>query len=255
VEALNDGVIGNAAFALEEISRPDTKLTKSALLGTTLRLGDTENYPDESFEIDVKVSKCTANARPKSWKKFTVRRKRDDPDDIVMKEPDDDDGERKLLFAQLSMHTKYVIEPPSTNEDDDESPDAPSKPEEPIEKEELIRGYKYGLSYAPCPDGTFPRLDTKKGIEICGVIDERTFRRDWAMGEIQFVWADPTSAHSQVALSSISQALFENMRMAIARWVSKNGADPKIGLLKAVVFDNTDCLLWIPVITKMLTQA
>ena len=68
------------------------------------------------------------------------------------------------------------------------------------------------------------------------------------MGEIQYVWADPSSSASQVALSSIAGALYENKRMAITRWVSKDGADQKMGLLHAVTpFDNVDAFLWIPV--------
>ena len=246
--------MGNAAFALEEISQPDVKQTKSALLGTVLRLGDVEEDPDGSFEISVKVSKCTALARPKAWKKFATRRNRDDPDDIVMKEPDDEEEERKMLYAQLSMQTKYIVDSGVKDEEDEDEDagdddDEHEKPEELVEKEELVRGYKYGSSYAPCPDGSFPKLPTKKGIEILGVINEEKFRREWAMGEIQYVWADPSSSASQVALSSIAEALYENKRMAITRWVSKDGADPKMGLLHAVTpFDNVDAFLWIPVI-------
>ena len=32
--------------------------------------------------------------------------------------------------------------------------------------------------------------------------------------------------------------------MAIARWVTKDGMDPKMGVLSPVVFDEVDCLLW-----------
>lgn len=32
--------------------------------------------------------------------------------------------------------------------------------------------------------------------------------------------------------------------MAIARWVAKDGMDPKMGVLKPAVFDEVDCLLW-----------
>ena len=32
--------------------------------------------------------------------------------------------------------------------------------------------------------------------------------------------------------------------MAIARWVTKDGMDPKMGVLSPVVFHEVDCLLW-----------
>lgn len=38
--------------------------------------------------------------------------------------------------------------------------------------------------------------------------------------------------------------------MAIARWVTKDGMDPKMGVLSPVVFDEVDCLLWVQVRTS-----
>ncbi|KAG6894323.1 hypothetical protein C0993_011801 [Termitomyces sp. T159_Od127] len=64
------------------------------------------------------------------------------------------------------------------------------------------------------------------------------------MGEIQYVWADPGSAKQQAALSSVVQAMYEKDAMAIARWVTKDGMDPKMGVLAPVVWDEVDCLLW-----------
>jgi len=64
------------------------------------------------------------------------------------------------------------------------------------------------------------------------------------MGEIQYVWADPSSPQQQVALSSIVRAMHDRSRMAIARWISKDGADPKMGVLYPVLFDNVHCLVW-----------
>ncbi len=64
------------------------------------------------------------------------------------------------------------------------------------------------------------------------------------MGEVQYVWADPSSPQQQVALSSIVQAMYEKGVLAIARWVTKDGMDPKMGVLSPTIFDKVDCLLW-----------
>lgn len=64
------------------------------------------------------------------------------------------------------------------------------------------------------------------------------------MDEIHYVWADPSSPQQQVALSSIVQAMHEKNCMAIARWVSRDGMDPKMGVLVPIVFDKVDCLIW-----------
>lgn len=64
------------------------------------------------------------------------------------------------------------------------------------------------------------------------------------MGEVQYVWADVGSPQQQVAFSSIVQAMYERGSAAIARWVTKDGMDPKMGVLVPVLFDKVDCFLW-----------
>ncbi|KAG1738615.1 SPOC domain-like protein [Suillus paluster] len=240
--SLDNGLVGTCVFALQEIARPDIKQAKSALLGTVLRLGDVDVRPEEAIEIPVKASKCTALARPKSWKKFSQREKTDDQMEV-------DEEEDKVVFAQLKTRTEYYIdhstqegEEQDTGSDDEEDKD---KNLEKVEKEQLIRGFKYGSTYAPCPDGQFPRLNTRKGIDICGFFPAKNFRRELAMGEVQYIWADPGSPQQQVALSSIVQAMYEKGVLAIARWVSKDGMDPKMGVLSPSIFTNIDCLLWV----------
>ena len=51
----------------------------------------------------------------------------------------------------------------------------------------------------------------------------------------------------QVALSSMVQAMYEKGVMAIARWVSRDDMDPKMGVLYPSVFEEVDCLLWVQV--------
>jgi ATP-dependent DNA helicase 2 subunit 2 len=183
------GVIGTCALALRETTRPDIKQTKSTLMGTVLRLGDVDTKSDEALEIIIKTSKCTALSRPKGWKKFAVRERLDDEDE-EMSHAENEEDERKVTYAQLRMRTEYLVDRSGGNEedkdgdvkmeDDDELLDEGDESErekrekekaeqlEKVEKEQLIRGFKYGTTYAPCPDGQFPRLPTKKGIDICG---------------------------------------------------------------------------------------
>lgn len=194
---MKSGILGNLDYALAEISRPDIKEVKSVLMGTVLRVGDIDTRSDEAFEIPVKASKCTALARPKGWKKFSLRdaTARDAMDMELDEEgqPEDDDG--KITFAQLKLRTEYYIDRNTGDEVDDEGDikmkqeddkenlldekgDDAEKPKEnnleKVEKEELVRGFKYGTTYAPCPDGQFPKLPTRKGIDICGFFPEKT---------------------------------------------------------------------------------
>jgi ATP-dependent DNA helicase 2 subunit 2 len=64
------------------------------------------------------------------------------------------------------------------------------------------------------------------------------------MDEVQYIWADPSSPQQQVALSSIAHAMNKKHVMAIARWVSRDGMDPKMGVLVPALFDKVECLLW-----------
>ena len=269
------GIVGNCDFAIQEVSRPDIKETRSALLGTVLRLGDVDTRPEEAIEILCKTSKATAVQRPKSWKKFARRSKpkeegeeEGEPEDLVII---DENGEERAVYAQLRMRTEFAIEQPgpaperkkgelssSSSEDEDADmsmADASAEVQgkevdthlEVLNKEELIRGFKYGSSYAPCPDGQFPKLATRKGIDVCGFFPSKGFRREYAMSEVTYVWADPGQALQQVALSALAQAMYEKGAMAIARWVSRDGAEPKIGVLHPVIFDRVDCLMFVRV--------
>jgi ATP-dependent DNA helicase 2 subunit 2 len=42
--------------------------------------------------------------------------------------------------------------------------------------------------------------------------------------------------------------MLEKECMAIARWVSREGMDPKMGVLVPGEFEKVDCLLWSPVL-------
>ena len=68
------------------------------------------------------------------------------------------------------------------------------------------------------------------------------------MGEVQYIWADPSSPQQQVALSSIVQAMYEKGSVAIARWVSKDSVDVKMGVLFPEVFEKVECFLWTQVL-------
>jgi len=164
------------------------KTTKSVLMGTVLRIGDVEGRPEEAAEVLVKTSKCTALARPKGWKKFGRRVGEDD-------EMDDGDGEESLTaYAQLTMRTEYFVDRAEHDEDEEETEkdkdkdamdvdeDGEKKDKvkeeniERVEKEQLVRGFKYGTTYVPCPDGQFPKLNTIKGIDICGFFKSENVR-------------------------------------------------------------------------------
>jgi len=172
-------------------------------MGTTLRIGDVQNNPTESMEIQVKLSKCTAIARPKSWKRVMLRKK-DKKDKYGEGDSDEteEDAEELLgadegdTYVELKKRTEYYRDSDKSDEDDDEENPVRAKEEKTnyddsrverdeqvtveddrrVEKEELIKGFKYGSTYTPCPDGQFDRLRTRKGIDICGFFKSKNVR-------------------------------------------------------------------------------
>jgi len=74
------------------------------------------------------------------------------------------------------------------------------------------------------------------------------------MGEVQYIWADPGSPRQHVALSSIVQGMTRAKVMAIGRLVSKDGMDPKMGVLTPCVFEKVDCLLWVQVCVTIRSE-
>lgn len=180
----DNGILGTCGHALEEVGRPDTKQVRSALLGTILRIGDPDRDADTAIEIMVKASKATALQRPATMKKFALLQAENEEEDADAMEVDED-TDKTSVFAQLKMRTQYYYEPDAPTEDEavkmeeeelllEGGDDSKQKNEKnalqkvEVDKEELIRGFKYGTTYAPCPDGQFPKLPTNKGITICG---------------------------------------------------------------------------------------
>lgn len=213
------GVLGTCALALREIARPDIKQTKSTLMGTVLRLGDVDTKSDEALEIIIKTSKCTALSRPKGWKKFGIRERLDGDDE--MSDVQNQEEGNKVTYAQLKMRTEYLVDRSGGDEEDkdgdvkmeddevlldegdvtENEKNEKEKAEqlEKVEKEQLVRGFKYGTTYAPCPDGQFPRLHTKKGIDICGFFPAKNVR---ALSRLLHL-AD--YVHSSSAANSVSE--------------------------------------------------
>ena len=73
------------------------------------------------------------------------------------------------------------------------------------------------------------------------------FWREHPMGEVSYVWADPGAPAQQDALSGIVQAMADRRVLAIARRVSADGMEPRMGVLAPSVFERIDCLLWVAV--------
>src|SRR5258706_1431559 len=175
-------LVGTMDYALQECARPDVKTTKSVLLSTTLRFGNVEdeNLCEEAISLAVRTSKATATTRPPTMKRLVRKQRELDRMDL------DGDGAMQALeeFAPVNRRLDYCIEKRTANGNTKAEPDI--KVEEiddsdlqlaqrkrlndfeRVEPEELVRAFKYGATYVPFEEGTFLKLETKKGLDICG---------------------------------------------------------------------------------------
>lgn len=173
------GLLGSLEYALLTLNYPHIKETKSALQQTTLRLGDVEVRESEAIEMNVCLAKCTSLARAAPWKKFF--KKETGEEDVHGAE------EGKAIFKEVQRRTEYIIDrsveeeegkgsttlDASMDVDEEKSVAGEEALLEKVEKEQLVKGFKYGSTYVPCPDGQFERLNTKRGIEICGFFQKK----------------------------------------------------------------------------------
>ena len=244
-------------------------------MGTVLRIGDVEGRPEEACEVVVKTSKCTASARPKGWKKFARRG--------VAVDEDGDDEEAKVAYAQLTMRTEYFIDRSEHDEDDENETDKGKgkdqnamdvDDEDDAKKRRKLRKSRKRTARARIQIRLHVRTLSRRSIPE--TIHQKGYRYLWVLQRFErtspspffpFILTDtprsstattpwarsntygqaPPPPPQQVALSSIAQAMAKKELMAIARWVSRDGADPKMGVLSPSLFENVDCLLWVQV--------
>jgi ATP-dependent DNA helicase 2 subunit 2 len=155
-------------------------------MSTVIRLGDVEFRPEEAIELPVKTSKCTALCRAKGWKKFGKRERADEGSSFadrmqVDKSGDEEEDEKKVTYAQLVQRTEFFVDRSKGEEGGDEGEeDGEGAPKvenvEKVEKEQLVRGFKYGSTYVPCPEGQFARMTTRRGINILGFFKAENVR-------------------------------------------------------------------------------
>jgi len=170
-------VVGTCGFALEEVARPDTRQRKSQLKGTVLYIGSADWDPEQAIEISVKMCKATALERPVSMKKYALRVKEHRGEDEDEMDVDQEEEGEWDTYMQLKMRSEYWANTEKREEDASQMEEEEEEKENlaQFEREELVRGYKYGSTYVPVPE-EFPKLETAKGLTICGFFHEENVR-------------------------------------------------------------------------------
>jgi ATP-dependent DNA helicase 2 subunit 2 len=67
------------------------------------------------------------------------------------------------------------------------------------------------------------------------------------MSEVQFLWADQATGKAQVAFSALVHAMFQKDLVALTRFTTRSGPDPKMGILTPRIWEEIDSLTWVQV--------
>lgn len=153
-----------------------------------------------------------------------------------------------MISAEVKQHHSYVIKKPEINasvnristqasnlelpeqaEQADENENEEEDEEEYVDKEDVVKAWKFGSTWVPVPEKTFVTLATRKGIEVLGFFPVENIRRYHLIGEARYVWPDLLSPKAQIQFSALVEAMHDRKMCAVTRWVLKDGGEPTLG--------------------------
>ncbi|PWZ01791.1 SPOC domain-like protein [Testicularia cyperi] len=261
-----------ASSAVSQATMPNLQVTKPAPAKTVLSFGDPHDLT-ESMAIQVPVSlyKITDVARPMTQAKISK----------LARESAGAQRERARYQArQNDIHpssTPSVLSDKGARDDTEEHGDrlpsvgsgvvyradvkrdyflldqlaatqqnAKKQPEPlpPGSEDKFTRAWKLGASLIPVPEESFGNMDTHKSLEILHFFQADTYRREYNMDQIWFVFADPAQIKAQVQLSSLIRAMVEANVLAVVRLVRKDGGEPELGVLRPQSEEHNEYLIY-----------
>lgn len=238
VDKCDDGILATMADAIEGLAIP---MVKSVGLrekySGTLNLGDPEAFPS-AISFHIKRWPVTKKSAPPSAS--TVVLKSDSTGTQSTMTLDNDDGmENDQEFNEVRLHRSYKVEDPK----------APGGKRD-VEKEDLQKGYTYGSTAVHISEveWSVTKLETFRDYSIIGFVSNDTIEPFIGLGETCVTVAEPSGhdEQSRIGLSALIHALYELDYCAIARFVTSEGKDPEILLLRPSVGVDMECLYDVP---------
>ncbi|UZJ53494.1 hypothetical protein CBS101457_002814 [Exobasidium rhododendri] len=253
--------MATAAHVIAQSSLPSIHLQGSAPTATSLTFGDPaeRHTGNEVMNVPVKLYKATATARPLGQKKlskiaqesaaaqsqtarmsqqFSQYKPSSTPHLASRKSAEEQmqNGETGLTYG-VQLQKKYFIK------DDLEMVEGGIEGAEPLAEgaeEKFDKAYKLGATLVAINEDLERQLDTTAGMEIIQFTNSRSYRRQYHMGETWFLFASDGNYKAQLQLSSLINAMSLQAKYAIVRFVRRDGAEPKLGILAPVVKGEID---------------
>ncbi|KAH8894770.1 SPOC domain-like protein [Thozetella sp. PMI_491] len=214
------GLLGTMVEAIEDTEAPRAKQIRPYKnYDGVLTLGDPEKY-DSAAVFPVERYTKTKVAIPMSASSVVVK-----PGHAGTSHAEDEDEDVQMggtEFGDVKHQRQYSVK--------DASEPGGKKH---VKFEDLAKGYLYGDTavHISESDWNVTKLDTKKEFTILGFIPFSSFRPFMSMGEANLIKAQKDNDEAEVALSSFINALYELESYAVARFVEKDGKEPKLLLL------------------------
>lgn len=252
---LPDSRIASAIHALEQVNLPTIQLQTPAPYKTQLTFGDPDRAytSDTVLSIPVKMFKLTSRVLPMSRKTIsklaeesntarrhtqTMQEAESDfraPDGSIIptptpQMPDIDQRDKGALSTYEVENRRIHFLSSDVREHGTENAEALEEGAE----EMFSKAYKLGSSLIPLGEVPEEVQPTEMGLEIMHWVKQGTFRRQYLMGEVWNIFADEANPEAQLKMSSISKAMRQQEKLALVRFVRRQNADPKIGILYPV---------------------
>ncbi|GAA5812693.1 hypothetical protein MFLAVUS_006151 [Mucor flavus] len=140
---------------------------------------------------------------------------------------------------KVEQDTKYVL--------DIENEGEQHTSEVQIEKHDIQKGYKFGKTILLVSNEELgmSRLETKKEMSIIGFVPSKQVPRQYLFSNAVVLTAGIVRVEqSSNALATLAEALYETDRYALVRFVSNDGAQPKLGILLPELNEVSPILLY-----------
>ncbi|KAI9266027.1 SPOC like C-terminal domain-containing protein, partial [Sporodiniella umbellata] len=114
------------------------------------------------------------------------------------------------------------------------TPENPDCFETKVDKDDLEKAYRFGKDRVKvsAEESEFAKPNTKKGLYLLETVDKDSVPRYYLKGSPYVLVAGThRTENSGKAVASFAQALYETDRVAIVKYVYKDGGSPKLGVL------------------------
>lgn len=107
---------------------------------------------------------------------------------------------------------------------------SPQNPDEDVAPDQQVKAYRYGMEKVPfsSADVEFFKFQTEKSLKVLGFLDKSLLNHSKFVGGTDVFIAEPEKPQAAQCLAALIDAMTEMDQVAVARFVARKNAAPKI---------------------------